>query len=251
MEVQMKRSIMFVFLLIFSLGYSTYSVSLKSNLISKNKPGQKLSSAYIPSSPSPNRFFLNSVIGWKATYKYWGMFHEDMVLYRTKNGGKTWTVIANSKNKGSTLPGGAANGMSFISPVKGWITAYSPWEGSLHLYTTDDGGVTWHEQKPPVPKEFRYSDIISYAPLFFSNKDGLLFSKPYSEDDKQNILFYITHNGGQNWIPYVNKYIGTSGKIKWFFSRVDSKNNKVIYNNYIWIFSGGFYGGTWIKKQYK
>lgn len=186
-------------------------------------------------------FFLNSAEGWKAYYEYIGMFREDMVLYRTKDGGRTWVEIADSKNIKSTLPGGVKTGMVFISSTKGWITSNAPWDGRVSLYTTLDGGITWSMEKIEVPNKFRKSaEIDSYPPLFFSPSIGILLTFPLS--DNKEYLFYITNNGGKSWIPIADRSCGVINGIKWNYKA--AKIATVTYNNVEWTFETD----TWVRK---
>ncbi|HEX2927550.1 MAG TPA: hypothetical protein VHP38_15055 [Ruminiclostridium sp.] len=197
----MKRTLIIALIFIILTGCSGNHVT------SNSEPKSKVKNTYVTLSPSKERFFVNSNEGWKAAYTPKGMFSEEMILYKTKDGGKTWTEIADSKNKESTLPGGDKIGMSFVSLAKGWITVDTPWQGIVGLYMTSDGGVTWSQQKPHVPDEYQNSELHTVPPLFFSALKGVLLSFA-SEDNKRIPIFYITHDGGESWTPFTNKERG-------------------------------------------
>lgn len=160
--------------------------------------------------------FLNKNIGWKSVYHFQGMSHEDMELYKTINGGKTWKEIANSEQVGSTLPGGVKSGFTFVNEKEGWISANAPWEGKVGLFKTNDGGVTWNEQMVKVPSVLERAQIFAYPPLFFTKQKGILITRP---DTKEHTLLYVTSDGGQNWESFIDdtndQYLG----IAWTLSK--------------------------------
>ncbi len=159
--------------------------------------------------------FLNNNVGWKAVYHFQGMFYEDMELYTTSNGGETWKEIGNSKQEGSTLPGGVKAGLVFYSEQEGWIATNAPWEGKVGLFKTIDGGATWSEQIIKVPSVLARSQINVAPPLFFTKDKGILVTRPV---DKAHSLLYVTSDGGQSWESFLDNmddhYIG----IEWTLS---------------------------------
>jgi hypothetical protein len=167
-----------------------------------------------------------------------------MILYKTINGGRTWTLIADT-NKLKTIPvSGNKTGMSFISKTKGWIAANAPWEGKIGLLTTDDGGVTWHDQKLIIPAKFKHGEIISYPPLVLSPSDGLLITFPYVNDNNPHLLIYTTHNGGKTWLPFADKTSGSSKGISWKALDKAQKTLSLNYQNTTWTFDGD----KWLKQ---
>lgn len=159
--------------------------------------------------------FLNNNVGWKAVYHFQGMFREDMELYTTSNGGAAWKQISNSKQEGSTLPGGVKAGFIFYSETEGWIATNAPWDGKVGLFKTNDGGVTWSEQIIKVPSVLVSSQIITVPPLFFTKDKGILVTRPVSEEHS---LLYVTSDGGQSWKSFLDngddQYLG----IEWTLS---------------------------------
>lgn len=193
--------------------------------------------------PARDKFFITKDIGWKASYDAQGMMKEDMILYKTINGGKSWVLIADT-NKLKTIPlEGNKTGMSFISKTKGWIAANAPWEGKIGLSTTDNGGLTWHYQKLPIPAVFKHSEIISYPPIILSSLDGLLVTFPFINDVKHHVLIYATHDGGKTWLPFADKTKGSSIGITWNIINAAQRTLSVSYKNNSWSFDGE----NWIK----
>jgi photosystem II stability/assembly factor-like uncharacterized protein len=69
-------------------------------------------------------------------------------LYRTSDGGSTWSLVSRTAltGPGSTpgaLPPGCDKTISFTSPTVGWARSYCN-GGDPYLYTTSDGGSHWH-----------------------------------------------------------------------------------------------------------
>lgn len=135
--------------------------------------------------------------------------------------------------------------MSFVSSTKGWITQETPQAGSLDLFKTLDGGVTWSEQKPQVPNELRNSVFTTIPPLFFSTSEGILLAQTY-ENEENGYLFYITQDGGENWALMPEKDNGVYGEIKWSFKKDAIVNTyEVTYHNSTWTLGDN----TWVKKE--
>ena len=63
-------------------------------------------------------------------------------LYRSANGGKTWTRVAVPDTGG----GVSLSSLSYVSPTVGWMVIGGPFGGgeSLLLRTTD-AGATWYQ----------------------------------------------------------------------------------------------------------
>jgi hypothetical protein len=167
-----------------------------------------------PGNKREETFFLNVRLGWKAEYRFYGMFREDMTLYRTTDGGETWAEIAGSDHPGSTLPGGVKSGIAFSSEKRGWITTNAPWQGKIGLYSSGDGGSTWQEQPMVVPAKFAEAQLYVYPPLFVTANEGVLVTMPESNSS----LIYVTDDGGQTWTPVVDQNEGSLSGIAWTLS---------------------------------
>jgi len=63
-------------------------------------------------------------------------------LYRSSNGGKTWTQVTVPDTGGGTDLGS----LSYASPTVGWMVLGGPFEGPVSLLMrTADAGATWHQ----------------------------------------------------------------------------------------------------------
>ena len=87
--------------------------------------------------------------------------------------------------------------MAFKDMRDGWIGGFQPIIGHSYLYRTTDGGKTWMLQDLKIPAAYSSSSVLTLAPKFFTNQEGML---PVSlEMQVQSIDFYVTHDGGQTW----------------------------------------------------
>lgn len=185
------------------------------NIIGQTNSSETSTNSDTAGNQREETMFLNNNVGWKAVYHFQGMFREDMELYTTSNGGETWKEIGNSKQEGSTLPGGVKAGLMFYSEKEGWIATNAPWEGKVGLFKTIDGGVTWSEQIIKVPSVLESSPINAVPPLFFTKDKGILVTRPV---DTSHSLLYVTSDGGQSWASFLDnvddRYLG----IEWTLS---------------------------------
>ncbi len=125
-----------------------------------------------------------------------GAGSEGVAIFRTTNGGISWTKVADTTKPGSDLPnGGFKSGISFKDAQNGWATgrdaSNSPW-----LYVTHDGGVSWKKQALPGATDATAS-YLTTPPVFFGNKGimPVLFSLPNGAET----AIYTTSDGGETW----------------------------------------------------
>lgn len=159
-------------------------------------------------------FYLNDAVGWKAEYRFMGMFREETVLYHTVNAGENWEKIADSMADGSTLPLGIKSGIIFVDEKRGWMATNGPWDGKVGLYRSTDGGVSWQLSKVNVPEHLLADELHVSPPLFLEEKTGFLFVKSL---EHAGLLFY-TDDEGENW-SYAEQNEGELRGIKWIKKR--------------------------------
>lgn len=147
-----------------------------------------------------NMDFIDKNNGWLLVHQGVAMMHEGVAVLQTKDGGITWETVSRAdpqQNEDGTIPfGGDKTGISFKDEKNGWITGYEPVSGFVYLYSTQDGGRTWHEKDIQVPAKYKDVEFTSMPPLFFSDKEGIL---PLKEG--KGMVFYSTADGGDNWSP--------------------------------------------------
>ena len=152
--------------------------------------------------------FINAQDGWIMAVLEIVTHEESVVIFRTTNGGQTWTKVSSSNafnNAPGALPSlGEKTGLSFRDASTGWATGVDSPVGQpnfVWLYMTLDGGQTWQHQTLVFPRNVVVSGQLSLAPpTFFTVNDGILpvlFNTPSASD----LDVYVTHDGGATWQP--------------------------------------------------
>lgn len=126
-----------------------------------------------------------------------GAGSEGVAIYRSTDGGQSWTQIANSHQQQSNglTSGGIKSGISFKDTMNGWATgedaSNTPW-----LYVTHDGGFHW--QRQGLSNTNNQSFYSTTPPVFIGNT-GLL---PVGvSNGTPGTMLYVSQNGGQSWSP--------------------------------------------------
>ena len=145
--------------------------------------------------------FLDDANGFVLSGELSGMHKHAVSLYQTSDGGATWTLkyAIDPSQPNNSLPfSGQKNGMAFRDMSTGWISGYVPSPGSVYLYKTTNGGVTWSQQPIALPSGYDSADINTTAPAFFGLYDGIL--PVWATGGAGNAMFiYVTHDGGATW----------------------------------------------------
>ncbi len=144
--------------------------------------------------------FINSQDGWieVVTNGGPGAGSESVAIFRTTDGGMSWTKVADTTKPGSDLPnGGFKSGISFKDTQNGWATgrdaSSAPW-----LYVTHDGGVSWKKQAlPGAWTNDANASLLTTPPVFFGNKGVLPVS--VSLPNGAGTAIYTTSDGGETW----------------------------------------------------
>ena len=132
-------------------------------------------------------FFLDGSTGWLMAKLQTSSAGSAGVLYRTNDGGNTWTK--------ASIPIG--NPVRFNSPSDGWV-AGGPAGGEM--YVTHDGGVTWSRQEVPQRSADKPWLTTVGVPRFFDASNGVLPVHVRSETvDGSDHYFFVTHDGGTSW----------------------------------------------------
>ncbi len=150
--------------------------------------------------------FINIHDGWLLSFRGANNASVETEVYRSTDGGETWTKVASSRNgvmARSDLPDvvGGDPHITFLNAMTGWITQIDP-----VLYATHDGGHTWRGEKlsPPPQLTSPLGGSIK-PPKFFTPRDGIL-PVFYSNRDPQSyravapfVVIYVTHDSGTVW----------------------------------------------------
>lgn len=104
-------------------------------------------------------------------------------LYRTGDGGRSWTVVARDQ--------------PFDGPIH-FVTAATGWAFGSAVWRTDDGGRTWRRQHPPAP--FTTALPGRFTTLSMFGARGVL-AVEVPTGMMGYLIFDITHDGGRSWQP--------------------------------------------------
>lgn len=131
---------------------------------------------------------------------------EPVSVFRTADGGKTWSNVSTALFSDATPPGrlpygGQKTGMRFLDSSTGWITGTVPLANLAWLYITHDGGSTWQQQVLLMPTGVPSARLTVLAPTFSSITDGILpvIFSDVTTDIAIAMAIYTTHDGGKTW----------------------------------------------------
>jgi photosystem II stability/assembly factor-like uncharacterized protein len=172
--------------------------------------------------------FPDSTNGWVLVSTNKGLNHEDVLVYRTKDSGKTWSLITdtldrNTKNK--VLATGSKNGITFIHEMNGWMTGNSH-ANEILLYRSQDGGETWNKFNLEVPNgtTAQGGSATSYQVVYVNGQIILPVKLGNEKSGMDLIFFYSTKKGDEfSYSSPVNSKDGS-----FFYSIIDDLQIKVI-----------------------
>jgi photosystem II stability/assembly factor-like uncharacterized protein len=142
--------------------------------------------------PSPETarwlFFLDRKNGWIVAYSDSGTYPKASLLYRTTDGGETWTDP-------SPLP--TCGPVHFDTPQHGWLAdpGRNPAGCGLdHLFETTDGGSTWTKRDPARQ---RSGEPLSagYGPPRFESS----ILPAWLMENSNRATFFKSADGGRAW----------------------------------------------------
>jgi len=140
--------------------------------------------------------FIDSLNGFILATSTPSMGQMDKSIYKTSDGGKSWSRIGNITNKIESYP----TGMTFKNSREGWITSSNHGQEYITTFKTDDGGYSWRKGNLQMVSMYKDYYTDSYPPVFFNNekKFGVLPIE-YVKDESRFIIPYITNDGGNSW----------------------------------------------------
>jgi photosystem II stability/assembly factor-like uncharacterized protein len=152
--------------------------------------------------------FYGQQAGWLLVHVGVGMNHDYVVIYRTNDGGMTWTRILDPYNDGG-IQSCSKNAMVFTSPTVGWLTGdCNGVKAGVLLYQSTDAGTTWQEVTLPGPTGspdlFSNQNLAcgSYDPRFFGNDLGVMNVRCANFGGAAitySYYIYTTQDGGATW----------------------------------------------------
>ncbi len=146
--------------------------------------------------------------GWLLVHAGVGMNHDYVVLYRTADGGASWSRVLDPYTDGG-IQSCVKTAMLFTDATDGWLTGdCNGVKAGVELWNTTDAGSTWKEVTLPAPAGapnlFTDMNVAcgSYDPVFFGNVMGHLSVRCSNFSSTQvSYSYYIftTQDGGSTW----------------------------------------------------
>ena len=130
--------------------------------------------------------FVDPLHGWLELPRALNTSYSEAVLYRTIDGGTTWSP---------ETPPPVAGPLTFISTTQGWTSGGVG--ANIRLYVTTDAGAGWHQQawtgeiaSPPA------------GPLIFGpQRNVLAVQTPNTQDTGGTLTFLTPTSGTSSWRP--------------------------------------------------
>ncbi len=148
--------------------------------------------------------FIDQQVGWAMFSSGAAAGSSVIEIYQSSDGGQTWSQIyaidpASSQDDGNIPFSGSKSGITFLNMERGWVTGDVPADGFIYVYMSTDGGQTWDQQELKLPAGMENSQISFRPPVFFSNRNGKLFTYMYGPQSAA--VIYTSNDGGINWKP--------------------------------------------------
>ena len=129
--------------------------------------------------------FLNTKVGYAP-----GGGGDTANVYRTSDGGKTWTRISHKYIENNWVSSDFSK-VSFVDSLKGWAVTY----GGM-IFNTTDGGFNWEFQDSTAKTKF-----LPLRDIQFTTADSGLAVGGISGSS----IILRTVDGGKNWISWISE----------------------------------------------
>lgn len=151
----------------------------------------------------------------------------DHSIYKTSDGGSSWTKIFNSGE-------GFAGSIEMLSDSTGWFVSYNK------IFRTTDAGAEW--------KEFVISEskVLAKGITFYDDKLGLIntVSKETSPGNYKPAFHLVTTDAGETWLPR-----NITSEKEAYFNKVQFTDPATVWGiNYFGLWKSTDTARTWTKS---
>jgi photosystem II stability/assembly factor-like uncharacterized protein len=143
--------------------------------------------------------FANPDDGWLMVAPEHGMSTQPGVLYRTRDGGTTWQVVASTYASGGEPSLPFSGDISFPGTRSGWLVGSQTSTSPRSLYRTTDGGSHWSKVAFRLPSGFddnKWASVV--APPVFAGERGAM-TVTLSGASGRAAWIYTSTDGGTAW----------------------------------------------------
>ncbi len=140
--------------------------------------------------------FVTSEDGWLLAAPEHGMSTEPGVLYRTRDGGRTWRVVASTYARGGTPSLPFSGDISFSGVREGWLVGSQTSTAPSLIYRTTDGGEYWHEVSFPSTRVLSHEAMSAVSTPLFCEAQG---ATAIAFRGTGSTVIYETRNSGDSW----------------------------------------------------
>jgi photosystem II stability/assembly factor-like uncharacterized protein len=147
-------------------------------------------------------FFLDADNGYALVPLGAGAGSHYVALYRTLDGGSSWTqIFTHEPGESKSLPeSGTKNGITFLDMNHAWVGGSYPMEDYFYLHYSEDGGASWSREMGIIlPAPYAGSWLDVWQPFFLSSTAGFLPVRALAPDGNQYLLVYSSDDSGQTW----------------------------------------------------
>lgn len=142
--------------------------------------------------------FTTKSDGWIVMSNFYGMGHEEHYIYKTADGGKTWTEVDGNANE---VYARVLTGAGFANDDIGFLSFRYETDFQPAICRTKDGGLTWEKLYISLPSEYNGYGKTPLSPVF-SGKNGIypiLLSRD-GVSDVVGTIYLKSNDYGMTWV---------------------------------------------------